>query len=124
MCLGWLEVECLFVLPAIYHAPNYAQCQCANAERGEYAHEDMCGRIRQRYSRAEGHIGGEAYGTLWHEREQRAGDDPPGNLPDATQPRSLLKRIATGVQLPLAAVGRVHAFASFDWQPHFVEPAW
>jgi hypothetical protein len=98
-----LKVECLFVLTAAYHAPDDAQCQRADAERGERAHEDVRRRTRHREPGAKSHIGREAERALRQEREQGAGQYPPDNSSDATPPG--FTRIVTGARLSLAGAG-------------------
>ena len=69
-----------------HHAPHHTECQRADAERGERAQEKVGGRVGQCEAGAEGHIGRETHGALRKKRQNRAGEEPPGNLPGAAQP--------------------------------------
>ena len=113
----------MFLTKVFHHAPHDTECQRADAERGERAHQKVGGRVGQCEAGAEGHIRREAHGALRHEREKHAREDQADNLSDTSQPRALLMRIVTGAWLRLTAVRRVHAFASPDWQPQItLEP--
>ena len=113
-----VKVERMFLAKVFHHAPRRAECERADAERGDRPQESIGGSRRHCEAGAEGHIGREAHGALRKQCERCAGQQPAGSLPGAAQPCAPLMHTVTS-WLPLTAAMRAHAFASFGWQPHF-----
>jgi hypothetical protein len=105
MCLCELNGECLFIVTAIYHAADYAQCQRADAKRGECAHQNVGGRTRHREPGAKSHIRRKANWTLRHECEQGSRQNPTGSFPRSMPQGLLLTRFVLSARHPFAAKG-------------------
>ena len=86
MGLSGLEVDRLFLESAIYQASDNPQCQRADAEHRERAHENLSGPVGHCEPRPQSHIGGKAHGTFGQQGEKRAGDDDASRFSGTNEP--------------------------------------